>query len=103
MRESIRSREYLFTKHALTQTLRRRISISEIEQAMLSHSEVIEFYPDDKYGPSALIFGLTQSDRPLHVLWGHLDRTLLKIITVYEPNPEQWIDNRTRAQRYETA
>ncbi len=66
---------------------------------MLSHSEMIEFYPDDKYGPSALILGFTYSGRPLHVLCGHLDRTLLKIITAYEPDPEQWIDNRIRTKR----
>ncbi|MEG4054235.1 MULTISPECIES: DUF4258 domain-containing protein [unclassified Microcoleus] len=29
--------------------------------------EVIEEYPDDKYSPSCLIFGLTIANRPLHV------------------------------------
>jgi len=45
----------------------RRISVAEVRQAIAS-GEVIEDYPDDKYGPSCLISGFTQAERPLHII-----------------------------------
>jgi hypothetical protein len=38
-----------------------------MEQAVSMRSEVIEDYPEDKYGPSCLILGFTVYGRPLHV------------------------------------
>jgi hypothetical protein len=35
-------------------------SIAEIEDAIGSRAEIIEDYPDDKYGPSCLILGFTE-------------------------------------------
>ncbi|MFO7901734.1 MAG: DUF4258 domain-containing protein [Pirellulaceae bacterium] len=58
--------------------------------------EVIEHYPNDKYGPSCLILGFTTSGRPLHVSCSYPSRPLIKIITVYEPDPEQWREFRQR-------
>lgn len=56
--------------------------------------EIIEEYPDDKYGPSCLLYGQTSADRPLHVLCSVPPR--VRIITVYEPDPDEWLDNRVR-------
>jgi len=50
----------------------------------------------DRYGPSCLIFGRTASGRPIHIQCSYPARPLLKIITVYEPGREQWIDFKTR-------
>ena len=41
--------------------------MTEMEQAVSMRSEVIEDYPEDKYGPSCLILGFTVYGRPLHV------------------------------------
>jgi hypothetical protein len=56
--------------------------------------EIIEDYPDDKYSPSALLLGFTASGRPLHlqVSLSMTDKT--KIITLYEPDSEEWIGYR---------
>jgi hypothetical protein len=82
--------------HEANQTIVRDISVFELEQAISSQSEVIEDYPEDKYGPSCLILGFTSAGRPLHVQCSHPVRPLIKIITVYEPDPELWIDLRIR-------
>lgn len=96
IREKIRQGRYEFSKHAVDQSIVRDISVSEIEEAMLAGSEVIEDYPDDKYGPSCLILGFTRAGRPLHVQCSYPERPLVKIITVYEPDPELWINRRIR-------
>ncbi len=57
IRDKIRYRQYEFSKHAVDQSIIRDISVTEIEQALLDRSEVIENYPDDKYGPSCLLLG----------------------------------------------
>ena len=58
--------------------------------------EIVEDYPDDKYGPSCLIFGYTQAGKPLHIQCSYPSRTLVKIITIYEPDADRWIDFKVR-------
>ena len=84
-----------FSKHAVDQALLRNILVSEIREAAQA-AEIIEDYPDDKYGPSCLLPGFTRAGRPLHIQCSYPSRPLLKIITVYEPNPNEWIDYRKR-------
>ena len=94
--EKIRQRHYEFSKHAVDQSIIRDISVTELEDAMAGKSEVIEDYPDDKYGPSCLILGFTKAGRPLHIQCSYPSRPLIKIITLYQPDPELWIDFRVR-------
>jgi hypothetical protein len=96
IRAKIAARQYEFTKHAVDQTIIRDISVAEMEEAVSNRSEVIEDYPDDKYGPSCLILGFTKSGRPLHIQSSHPTRTLVKIVTVHEPNSDLWVDLRIR-------
>jgi len=96
IRDKITRRQYEFSKHAVDQSIVRDIGVSELEQAIASQSEVIEDYPDDKYGPSWLILGFTSAGRPPHVQCNHPIRPLIKIIRVYEPDPELWIGLRIR-------
>ncbi len=67
----------------------------EVKIALLA-GEIIEEYPNDKYGPSCLIFGTSSIGRPLHVQCSYPTRPLVKVITVYEPNPLEWINFRSR-------
>ncbi|NQU39204.1 MAG: DUF4258 domain-containing protein [Lentisphaerae bacterium] len=92
----IARREYEFSKHAVDQTILRAISVPELEQAVARQSDVIEDYPEDKYGPSCLIFGCTNAGRPLHIQCSYPSRPLIKIITVYEPDAALWIDFKIR-------
>ena len=59
-------------------------------------AEVVEDYPEDKYSPSALLLGFTAGGRPLHFQVSFADAPLAKIITIYEPDPNEWIEHRKR-------
>lgn len=50
----------------------------------MSVGEIIEDYPEDKYGPSCLIFGITDENRPIHIQCSYPSRQIVKVITVYE-------------------
>ncbi len=75
------------TIHGSDRAAKRKIRSREIEEAVAS-GEVIEDYPDDRYGPSCLILGYTDSGRPLHIQVSYPAPT--KVITVYEPSPDDW-------------
>lgn len=96
IKDKIRRKQYEMSKHAVDQTILRDIEIREIEQGIRNESEIIEDYPDDKYGSSCLILGRTEKKRPLHVLCSYPDRDLIKIITVYEPDPNLGEDFKNR-------
>jgi hypothetical protein len=84
-----------FSQHAVDQSILRRISVQELREAF-STGEVIEDYPQDKYGPSCLVLGFTTSGRPLHIHCSYPSRPLVKIVTLYEPHPDLWTDFRQR-------
>ena len=95
IRAKISSGAFEFSKHAVDQTVVRQIAVSEIREAIAA-GEIIENYPDDKYGPSCLVFGHTSAGRPIHVQCSHPSREHIKIITVYEPDSSLWIDFKRR-------
>jgi hypothetical protein len=84
-----------FSLHATDQTILRGISVGEIREAIQT-GEIIEDYPDDKYGPSCLILGFPDAGRPLLIQCSYPRRPLIKIVTVYEPDPTEWINYRER-------
>lgn len=93
IKEIARKRQLFFTEHAIRQMIKRRISDDEVRDAILS-GEVIEDYTDDKYSPSCLLLGVTQAGRPLHIQCSAPPR--VRIVTAYEPDPAEWIENRQR-------
>ncbi|MHB8776137.1 MAG: DUF4258 domain-containing protein [Anaerolineales bacterium] len=97
LHNKIASNRFEFSKHTLGQSILREITLQELHEAILD-GEVIEDYPEDKYGPSCLVFGRTKFDRPLHVQCSHPSREVIKIITLYQPDPEQWIDYKVRRE-----
>ncbi len=95
IREKVAAGTFEFSQHATDQSILRHISVQELREA-IAVGEVIEDYPDDKYGPSCLILGFTGVSRPIHVQCSHPSRPLIKIITLYEPDPVLWIDYKQR-------
>ncbi|MBI5309008.1 MAG: DUF4258 domain-containing protein [Planctomycetes bacterium] len=67
------------------------ISTKEVREA-IEYGKIIEDYPDDKYGPSCLVYGKIAHGWPIHIHCSHPSRTLIKIITVYEPDAALWIN-----------
>jgi hypothetical protein len=90
IRAAFEKRDYIFSLHASDRAAKRAIRAAEIEQAV-AVGEVIEDYPDDKYGPSCLLLGYTDAKRPLHIQVSY--PPMLKIITVYEPSSDDWEDD----------
>ena len=73
--------------------IQRSIERFEVETAILK-GEIIEEYPDDKYAPSCFIYGNSEEDRELHVHTSLPPKVV--IITVYVPDPAEWIAGRIR-------
>ena len=96
IRDKILRRKYEFSKHAVDQSVLRSISVLEVVEAIAGKSEVIEDYPDDKYGASCLILGFTKVGRPLHLQCSCPSRPLIKIVTLYEPDPDLWLEFKIR-------
>jgi Domain of unknown function (DUF4258) len=95
IRHKFAESQFEFSKHALDQSILRQIRVQEIREA-IANGQIIEDYPDDKYGSSCLIGGLTKAQRPIHIQCSYPSRPLIKIITVYEPNPQKWNDDFTQ-------
>ena len=89
--------QFELSRHAANQSIIRRITMQEVREA-IENCEMLEDYPEDKYGPSCLILGFTKSNRPLHIQCSYPSRSLIKIITLYEPDPSRWIDSKIRSK-----
>lgn len=93
IRLAVQRGDHRYTVHAQGRMALRRITDQEVQQAILSPgAEVIEEYLIDKYSPSYLIYGVTARGRVLHVQANHHG----VIVTVYEPDPGEWIDLKRR-------
>lgn len=84
--------QFELSRHAVDQSIIRNISVQEVKQAINPEAKIIEDYPNDKYGPSCLILGYTKRKRPLHIQCSYPSRPVLKIVTLYEPDPKKWVD-----------
>ena len=89
------SGNYDLSRHAFIRIGERDISELEIREAG-AEATFIEEYPEDKYAPSCLLLGFTRSVSPLHIQVSLADTPLVRIITVYEPDPNEWIDHSVR-------
>ena len=92
-REKILSGSYRFSDHAVKRMIKRSISRDDVE-SIIHSGEIIEEYPEDKYSPICLISGKTEAGRTLHVLVSQTP--VVVIITVYEPDPTEWINGKIR-------
>ncbi len=91
VQSQLASGEFEFSRHALKRVVERNISEQDIRQAG-AQANIIEDYPDDKYSPSCLLLGFTQTGRPLHIQVSLAETDLVRVITVYEPDPSEWIN-----------
>lgn len=83
--------KFQFTRHALKRLVERNIAINEIIETG-ENAIIIEDYPDDKYSPSCLLLGITINQRFLHLQVSRNNSDILTIITLYDPDPQEWIN-----------
>jgi hypothetical protein len=95
IQQQLQAGSFEFTRHAFKRAIERNISEQEIRESG-ENVEIIEDYPDDKYSPSSLLLGFTRGDRSLHLQISRVESDTTRIITLYEPDKNEWIDYRTR-------
>ena len=95
LRELLEAGKIELTAHSLKRIVERNISKDEIAEAG-SKAEIIEDYPKDKYYPSYLLLGFTHDNRPLHLHVSRMPGEKVRLITLYEPNPDEWVNNFTK-------
>ncbi len=81
---------FLISNHARNRMFQRNISTENIIEVIIN-GQMIEDYPEDEPCPSALFFGYTEG-RPCHVVVAECEDHL-RIITVYIPENDKWIDH----------
>jgi len=89
----IKSGEILISHHARVRMFERNVSTDDLI-AIISSGEIIEEYPDDEPCPSFLIMGFIDATA-YHTVIG-LCQDHIRVITVYIPEEDKWIEYRRR-------
>ncbi len=97
--DAVRNHRIRITDHADEEAQADRLIFDEIAVSLFQ-GEIIEEYPDDKPYPSCLVYGDTFSSDPAHSVWAYnQENQWAVLITVYRPDPQRWINWRTRRSR----
>ena len=81
-----------YRDYAVQRLILRGINADEVTQAVFSdRALVIERDEEGFYGPTCLVAGWTDADRPIHLVVGTAGETLW-VVTVYDPS----VDHRER-------
>ncbi|MBI4482147.1 MAG: DUF4258 domain-containing protein [Acidobacteria bacterium] len=101
IRHLIGEGKYEFSFHAQLERLEENLDVTEIEEAVVSHAEILQEYPDDPRGESCLVlaFFWNPSDPSCPGMGTRRkqgDEKVLRVITVYRPRLPKWTDPRTR-------
>lgn len=91
IRHQLQAGQFDFSHHAFRRAVERNISEQEIREVG-ENVIIIEDYPQDKYSPSCLLLGFTRSGKVLHIQVSRQESDITKIITIYEPDFNQWIN-----------
>lgn len=78
------------------ESVKQTLTLKEIEGCFQADTiELLENYPADPRGHSFLILGFTQDDDAVHFVCSIHEETLI-VITLYRPDPDQWVKLRKR-------
>ncbi len=78
----------IWRRHARIGAEEEKISESKLKGALRKKFTLIEHYPQDPYGESALVLVFVEG-RPVHVVLSPR-KNLCYLITTYIPDPEKW-------------
>ncbi|MEA3441071.1 MAG: DUF4258 domain-containing protein [Chloroflexota bacterium] len=79
----------IFRIHAIQRMFARGVTDADVRYVLVN-GETIEDYPDDMPYPSRLVLGWC-GIRPLHIVVAdNFEDGVWIIVTVYEPDPNQW-------------
>jgi hypothetical protein len=95
---------FVITTHAAGEMLTDRVQLGDLVRALTEDApEPLEEDTRDPRGPECLILAWTPEGRPLHVKIGYTEYRQPDVITVYAPDPAQWINLRRRASPHDGA
>lgn len=93
---AIKNDRIRITDHADEETHSDNLTFEEVLSSVIN-GEIIEDYREDKPYPSCLIFGQNNKKEPIHSVWAYNEKNKWAVlITVYRPDPNRWIDWKTR-------
>jgi len=98
IKDAILTGNWFMSQHARLRAGKRMISDTDIIIALMN-GEIIEDYPHDPRGSSCLVLGYQRENRPIHIVCSQDSSRSIVIITVYEPEPPKWINERTRGEK----
>ena len=94
---AIQAQSIEISRHSLEEAKKDALTIEAINLSVIETGEIIEDYPDAYPYPACLVLSRNQAGEPIHSVWGYNQNTdSAKLITVYRPDPERWIDWRIR-------
>ena len=89
IQQQVQTGNYYYSNHGDTERQRDNLTIGEIEQA-IDQGHLLEEYGDTGRGESCLLVGFTNKGKPIHIVCGRYEESLI-IITVYIPTPPKFI------------
>ena len=87
-------RTIIWRRHARREAEGENISESMLEDALRKEFVLVEHYPQDPYGESALVLVFVNG-RPVHVVLSSREN-LCYLVTIYVPDPVRWDTTFTR-------
>lgn len=97
IRRAVLAGDWAMTRHARERAGKRRIGDEALVHAM-ANGEILAVHGEDLRGPSVLVLGYDEARRPLHAVCAFDPSGTVVFITVYEPHPPKWLDERTRGE-----
>jgi hypothetical protein len=67
------------------------LDIDAVRRSVMLNGRIIEDYPNDVRGPSALVLSFLPDDNPVHSVWAwHHPSDVPFLITSYRPDARRW-------------
>lgn len=95
--EAILAGRVVTSRHSLSEAAHDDLKLGEIYDSVVEDGEVIEDYLDAYPTPACLVLGFNAIAEPIHSVWSYdRIRQMAKLITVYRPDPNRWVNWRIR-------
>lgn len=100
VRWAFRDGQFVLRTHAHVEMLLEGLATQDIRRAG-SDSDLLEEYPERPQGRTQLLLGHARPGKPVHLVVNVAAfeddfSEPIAVVTVYEPEPPEWMDERTR-------
>lgn len=95
IRARIKAGRFSITDHALTESFKDGVTITDILYA-LDHGKIIEKY---RHRQRCLVYGKTSDKVSIHIVIDYSWEEEIDIVTVYRPDPREWLNFQTRKKK----